>query len=198
MFKDIRATDNVRCGFRIYRNFKLCEGFTPDQETPNKHSLALNHKTNAITATSEGNKYYSMNCNILVNPEKHRKTCDQCFQYIRSKRKAIRQNTMPKENTKFTNNKLLGHTKLVEKLETATKRAKVAENKIKKLKEKYNKEMIELKEEQAKAIKFIFDDLDKKRTFKEDDNMAILWESQKEYHQLGNKRSMHWHPKYET
>ena len=61
---------------------------------------------------------------------------------------------MPKENTKFTNNKLLGRTKLVEKLETATKRAKLAENKIKKLKEKYDKEMIELKEEQAKAIKF--------------------------------------------
>ena len=71
---------------------------------------------------------------------------------------------MPKENTKFTTNKLLGRTKSVEKLETATKRAKLAENKIKKLKETFDKEMLELKEKQAKAMKFIFDDLDKKMT----------------------------------
>ena len=100
---------------------------------------------------------------------------------------------MPKENTKFTNNKLLGCTKSVEKLETATKRAKLAENKIKKLKENYDKEVLELKEKQAKAIKFIFDDLYKKMTFKEDDNMefcgkakrsTINWETND--HSIGN------------
>ena len=63
------------------------------------------------------------------------------------------------------------------------------------MQKKFEKEMIELKEEQAKAIKAIFVELDKTKKFDDDDDFKILWESQKRIMELDNKSSMRWHPK---
>ena len=128
---------------------------------------------------SNPHQHHSYNCKIIVLPgDEHRNSVMSAINIHGQ-----------------TNDKLLTREQLTDKLKITAKKAKQAQRKVKLIQEKYEKDMIELKADQAKAIREIYLQIDKTTAFDNDDNFKILWESQRHVMELHNRSSMWWHPK---
>ena len=167
----------------------------------NKGSVAYVDKTPYCTTVRH------VNCHLICEDGKQR--CSPCLEY-RPTLRAMRSrsaNKLRKEAnstaavnpSSHTNYRYLSNEDLKKRLTNVQNERRVAEKRLKQLKDQLNakidEEGVDLAEEDIDDLSEIFAQADQETTkLTREHFQRVFWEQQKEYNELGDKRRIRWHP----
>ena len=168
--------------------FRLCEGFKNPGDKEFEELVVMNRKANTISAS----------CSVLVEPQNHSVICKHCLNLKKTKIKQLRKHQ--KENTEISlksvgaNHKYLSRGSLIKRLKTVQAEKQTLAKKLKRIKEKLEKESVALSEADNEDMVEVFQYSEGNVTF-ENENMRLLWECQREALKSKDSRQRRWHPK---
>ena len=134
--------------------FRLCEGFKNPGDKEFEELVVMNRKANTVSATAvskDGSKaFHSVSCSVLVEPQNHSVIYKHCLNLKKTKIKQLRKHQ--KENTEISlksvgpNHKYLSRGSLIKRLKTVQAEKQTLTKKLKRVKEKLEKESVALSE----------------------------------------------------
>lgn len=130
--------------------------------------------------------------------------CMSCHQYMPTLR-AMRSRSEKSASTSstasgsHTNYRYLGSDELKERLSNVQSEKRLAEKKLKRMKDKLclkiEEEGVELSQEDCDELSEIFEEADREaKTLTKEHFQKVFWEQQRQYNKLKNKRRVRWHP----
>ena len=194
---------HFRLSLKKFMYFRLCEGFENPSLEDFEECILINRRHNITAAVvdkrNKTKKLRSVTCQILVAPENHSSVCKCCLELKKEKMKLLSRKRH-KSEVRFeqcvgSNHRYLSRGDLMKRLKTVSASKTSLEKKIKRMKEKMEKEALLLNADDTKDMKEVFEYADTTIDFKGNENMKILWECQREALNCKDPRQHRWHPR---
>lgn len=190
--QQLKLMDKVRFVLCFVDKSTICPGFLCDikDDTPLSDSY-ISHNVLDVTDPVKVplKRYFSSKCLVMTDNLKSESGCCICCKSAKDQMEKIKRRRQSVEPIKSnTNHRYMSREEILDKL-SQEKRRRMREQAVR---ERVEREMLEMTEEDHGDLKNIMANVDEKDV---PDEMSVLWEQQKKVLAASSSRAYRWHPK---